>query len=329
MYVINPYILQRGDIILVRYPNDQTSQLIMRLTRSNYSHAMIYVDLDSVIEAADIVTANNPIRESIASLDDACVLRIKPEYRDEDIINNAIGYARNMIGMEYSKEEARHVFKPPKTVAQPNRQICTRLVAKAFHEAGLPIVENPDYCTLADLEHSEKLEIVKNAFVEVSQEIQEIIDSQNILDCQTDVIASLLTNCREEFNEDIQTLDQLHLYSHQHPERNEQIVTIIENSGYLNLWREEETLNPYNFNADLFIEKYKENAIPAVVQNKLAVDQCEYRYRCNIVALFLESINNGINPYLRCMMTLYYDLIDQCGRRKVVLSEVMNKLSNY
>ena len=144
MYVINSLKLKRGDIILVRYPGDELSQKIMKKTNSNYSHAMLYVDLDSIIEAGEIVTANNPIRETIENLEDACVLRLKPEYWDESLIDAAIGYARQKIGMQYSLREACNVINPPQTVEQPNRQICTRLVARAFQEAGLSIVDNPD-----------------------------------------------------------------------------------------------------------------------------------------------------------------------------------------
>lgn len=328
MYVINSLKLRRGDIILFRYPNDSLSQIIMKATKSNYSHAMLYVDLDSIIEAGEIVTANNPLREAIENLDDACVLRLKPEYWNEMLIDKAIEYARLKIGMEYSVQEARNVINPPLTVAQPNRQICTRLVAKAFQEAGLSIVENPDYCSLSEFENSNKLEIVENAFIEVTPEIQEIIESENILDRQTEVITSLLKTCRDEFREDIQSIDQLHLFSTLHPQKNEQIASILKESGYLDLWQDEERLNKYNFNSDLFIEKYKNNAIQAVILNRMAVNQCEYRYKSNLMALLLEAFINGNNSYRACMIELYHSLVDQCERRKLVLNEVVYKIQH-
>ena len=328
MYVINSLKLRRGDIILFRYPNDSLSQIIMKVTKSNYSHAMLYVDLDSIIEAGEIVTANNPLREAIENLDDACVLRLKPEYWNEMLIDKAIEYARLKIGMEYSVQEARNVINPPLTVAQPNRQICTRLVAKAFQEAGLSIVENPDYCSLSEFENSNKLEIVENAFIEVTPEIQEIIESENILDRQTEVITSLLKTCRDEFREDIQSIDQLHLFSTLHPQKNEQIASILKESGYLDLWQDEERLNKYNFNSDLFIEKYKNNAIQAVILNRMAVNQCEYRYKSNLMALLLEAFINGSNSYRACMIELYHSLVDQCERRKLVLNEVVYKIQH-
>lgn len=326
MYVINSLKLKRGDIILVRYPGDELSQMIMKKTNSNYSHAMLYVDLDSIIEAGEIVTANNPIRETIENLEDACVLRLKPEYWDESLIDAAIGYARQKIGMQYSLREACNVINPPQTVEQPNRQICTRLVARAFQEAGLSIVDNPDYSSLLDFEKSDKFEIVEDAFIEITPEIQEIIDSENILDRQTEVISSLLKTCRNEFHEDIQSINQLHLFSTLHPERNEKIISIINESGYLDLWKEEEKINGYNFNADLFIEKYKENTMPAVAINSLAVNQCEHRYKSNLMAFLFESLMNGSNSYRESMIQLYHNLVEQCNRRRMVLAEVLEKI---
>lgn len=99
MFAININKLERGDIVLIRYPDDKNSQEIICRCGGNYSHAMLCVDYSSVIEAGTIVEASNPMREILANADDACVLWLKQEYRTSSIINKAVEYARRYIGM--------------------------------------------------------------------------------------------------------------------------------------------------------------------------------------------------------------------------------------
>ena len=60
-YIYDMSKLRYGDIILVRFPGDSLSDRVRESTNSEYSHAMLYVDDSSYIEASDRVVARNDI----------------------------------------------------------------------------------------------------------------------------------------------------------------------------------------------------------------------------------------------------------------------------
>lgn len=62
MRVLDENILSPGDIVLTSAPS-KASRMIRRASRSNFSHAMLYVASGSVIHSnLDGVHAENPIR---------------------------------------------------------------------------------------------------------------------------------------------------------------------------------------------------------------------------------------------------------------------------
>lgn len=322
MFVIDINKLERGDIVLIRYPDDKNSQDIIRKCGGNYSHAMLCVDYSSVVEAGTIVEASNPIREILTNVEDACVLRLKSEYRTTPIINKAVEYARRYIGMQYSVSEAIRALDPPAQTKEPNRQICSRLVAKAFDYAGIKIVDNIDYCTVADIESSPLLEKMSDIIMEASPQIMEFVESENLLNSQTEILFNLFEACRDLYGEDIQTFEQLTPLTYKYPEKTENLISIISDSGYLDLWRKEEDINPFNFDTKLFIDKYSEHLRDAVLQNRIALNECKGRYEVQLETLKLIALYNGNNLYINCLINLYDNLIAQCHRREKVLNEV-------
>ena len=76
-YIYDMSKLLPGDIILTRDPNDEISRRVMTSTRSDYSHAMIYVGGSSCIGAEKRVQARNLARILFDAPNDTCVLRIK------------------------------------------------------------------------------------------------------------------------------------------------------------------------------------------------------------------------------------------------------------
>lgn len=121
---------------------------------------------------------------------------------------------------------------------------------------------------------------------------------------------------------DIQTFEQLTPLSYKYPEKTGNLMSIISDSGYLDLWRKEEEINPFNFDTKLFIDKYSEHLQDAVLQNRIALDECRERYKDQFDTLKLIALYNGNNPYINCLISLYDNLIAQCDRREKVLNEV-------
>lgn len=326
-YVVDINKLYKGDIILRRWPEDKLSQLIMNETHSNYSHALLCVDYSTAIDAGGTVRAVNPLRDCFSNAEDAAVLRLKSQFRKDNIIDKAVEYVRRTIGTQYSKSEAREVLSSAKLAKEPNRQICTRLIAQAFENAGLPIVDNSDYPTIRDLENSPYFERVSSPNMTVTPQIQEIIDSECLIPKQEKIISQLLKDCRDLYpQEDIQTFEQLFGVSLRYPENNVQLAELISKSGYLDLWKEEEALNSYNFDSDLFLNKMGSNAYIAALQSIEANEQCYSRYSKEL--LILQSLNYSSNPVVDILCKLYENLVDQCLRRRKVFNDVLNRTSN-
>ena len=97
-YILKYNDLQRGDIIVDREDSDE-SRKIRRITRSDYSHARLYVN-NSVMEANGLgVQSVNPQRILYDSPDDVVVLRCK-EITEEQKINACL-FARSEFAKEY------------------------------------------------------------------------------------------------------------------------------------------------------------------------------------------------------------------------------------
>lgn len=326
-YVIDINEIFKGDVILRRWPDDNLSRRVMEETRSNYSHALLCVDYSSVIDAGKIVQSKNPLRDDFENKDDALVLRLKPQFKCELIVNKAVEFARRTIGTQYSYREAKEVLNNTGDAKEPNRQICTRLIAKAFENAGLIIVANTDYPTIKDLEDSPYFECVSNCVMEVTPQIRKVLDSEYLIPKQTEIISQLLKDCRKLYpNEDIQTFEQLFSISFKHPDRNEQLSELISKSGYLDLWKEEEYLNPHNFDTELFLKEMGEYSKIAALQSLEANDQCYDRFSRELNTL--KKLKNFGNPVVDIMTRLYENLVDQCQRRSAVLKEVLRRTEN-
>ena len=106
MYLIDIETIEEGDIILFR-SSSETSELVRRITKSQYSHAILYVGVGSVIDSDGYgVQSNNIQRLLIEKPDDIVVLRLKDSAL-RSRIRIVEMFARRNIGMQYSTSEAR------------------------------------------------------------------------------------------------------------------------------------------------------------------------------------------------------------------------------
>jgi hypothetical protein len=124
-----------GDIVLTT-TSEPMSQTIRKVIGADISHAMICVAKSSVIDSTGDGGYARNIERII--LEPGCagyVLRpSKPLTIDQ--LHNVISFARSGVGTRYSKTGAAKSVLAG--FAPGRRQFCSRLVAQAYREAGVP-----------------------------------------------------------------------------------------------------------------------------------------------------------------------------------------------
>ena len=122
----------------------------IRLGSKQYSHAMLYVKGSILHAHPPMVFAVNPQRLSAAHADDYAHLRFKGLTPDQKRVIEE--YARSRVGALYSISEAAKtvVKKSGDERDMSGVEFCSRLVAKAYESAGVPLVPNSSYCAPGD-----------------------------------------------------------------------------------------------------------------------------------------------------------------------------------
>lgn len=308
-YVIDISKLEFGDIIMIQ-TYDSTCELIRRSSGSNYSHAMIYSGNDSCLESNALGVASvNPQRYAFKSDMDAAVFRLK----DEDNKSNLkVGFveAVKRIGMSYSsKFEVRKSLREiDEQSAEPRRQYCTKYVAKVYSESGIPIVENPDYCSPKNIEDSNLLVQVEDVLrIGSKEEIELALEENHVVDEQTDSTFTILEDVRKLTGEDIQSFDDIDEYLLVNHNQDEGINNILKSSGYLESGDRENKENPFYYDLDLFLEQFGEahcirisiDQLPKEKIRKINFSNSISQYEDLYTKTGLEYFNSHARCYVR------------------------------
>lgn len=324
MYLLDIDKLEAGDIILTRSTSD-ISQLVRRLTKSEYSHAILYVGVSSCIDSDGYgVQSQNIQRLLYESKTDVKVLRLK-QTKDRNEIPNAIVFARQKIGTEYSIDEAKvALLKKEIEAKEPNRQFCTRFVAQAFESAGIRLVENPDYCNPEELLKSDLLIDIEEPLREANAAEIEFANSESPLKKQQDIHNTIFSSARKLSGADIQTFEQLSKFVLENPDKEPQITKIIEESGYLTMWQMDTESNPWHYDPKLFIEHYKNPRQIVDVALFFATTEKETRDRFETT---LETLEFGYlfyqQKYFAIQIELYEKLIELSLQRELTALKVL------
>jgi len=327
IFILDISKLQPGDIILERLSGLE-SDMICRFGHTQHSHAMLYVTTSSVIEAMeDIVISNNPAREKFDDPNNVSVLRVKPEYACNVSLDTVVAYARQRVGNQYSKEEAKRIIRRPETAIERNRQTCTRLVSKAYEEGGLKIVENTDYCVPQEILESDKMFIVKDTLKEATEEDIAFIESENVLEEQHSAFVKMFARSREILGESfVQDESSLNEGVRLHPEKAHEIAEAIKESGYLNLIDIDKQLHPWYNDPKQFIKYFKDKSFMTALQLVDDYNNSKDRYKGNIKAISSYTDYFGDNEYYSLMRNHYAALCEDCDNRLTILSTVRTKL---
>jgi hypothetical protein len=249
MKKLNESQLQVGDIILTT-TNRPVSIAIRTATKSDISHAMIYVQPYSIIDATRRnVQASNTQR---LIYDDNCamhVLRLRNPLSVEQM-KLVTDYARSHIGTQYSVKEAINTVVGDRKVAT-RKQFCSRLVARAYDCAGVRIVDDVDYCTPEEILSSELFLPVDNAICSVTQtEINAIQDIPDMTKKMHDATNVVMSGVRT-INSEIQDFNDLDRFLIEHQEHDQYVASLYNESGYLSIGKEEKAKNFWQYDISL------------------------------------------------------------------------------
>lgn len=310
MYIFEIDELEAGDIILIR-SNSRISEMVRKLTKSQYSHAMMYVGVSSIIESDGYgVQSNNIHRVLVDGIENGVVLRLK----DEELSRNLFDietFARQRIGTEYSTEEARLAVISKELEAQnPNRQFCTRFVAPAYSSAGIKLVDNPDYCTPENLLDSPLLERVPNVLRKARPKEIEFAQTENPLKKQAEIHNSILQKARDLTGKDIQTFEQLSDAIIAMPEIDEEITEFVQSSGYLTMNEEDKEKNPWHYDGQKMIEHYQNEEQLFAMAMYFATTEEKTRERYILTLNAIQHANKVVpRRYFKMEIDLYQKLI--------------------
>lgn len=308
-----------GDIILST-EDHYVSKAIRAATRSDISHAMIYVARCSLIDSTgEGVHARNTRR---IFFNDNCavyVRRLTAGLSDEQC-ELIINFARNRIGTRYSKREVvRSSFGKKKNPTR--QQFCSRLVAQAYTGAGIGLVESSDYCMPDEIKNSTSLVAVADAVIPVRDEyvarVQRDFDTNDIM---REVTNKLLDSARTRSTK-IECFDDVDAYLVSNPADDECFVKFYEDSGYVTAWEIEFNKNRWQYefpqlDAMPGTQVDKRNYCVGVIEDH---GELLVRLEGNRAGYTILHGKFGLRTFAK-LVTLYEKLVDlQCARRGVAL----------
>lgn len=321
-YILNYNELKLGDIILDR--NDsRESQIIRKAINGDYSHARLYVG-GTIMESEGLgVQSVNPQRILYTKQEDVVVMRHISTTTEQ--IARVCEFARSEFGKEYSAKDAKKRINKS-VIEEPNREFCSRLVAQAYEYAGCPICNNAAFCNPENIHHSETLVIIPNMTHVASKEELNMATSDGYMKMEDDsnaqllIWAGLLQNMRNVSGDkdcDIQNETQLIQYLLTHPHCDDAFTKILRESEYFVIWKHYEETHPWEFESELFAQKYGAQAslmARKILSSQSPIDCWERQYnlyyklveRChfNLFVAFLEMYKNILDWNNRRVSTM-------------------------
>lgn len=238
-----------GDILFTARPG-KISKGIRFTTGGVVSHAMICVAHGSFIDStSDGVQARNLQRELFHDDEQVFHFRLKNS-PERQILAQVIDYARAEIGARYSIFEAVRSVSP-RHGSSSKKQFCSRLVARVFKQAGIELVPDTDYCTPEDLRRSPLLEGLTVEFEPVSvEDLAWMDDRPNPVGAMHAAQNAVLEAARS-VDPKVENFNDLYALLITRPEADQVIADALEDSGYLELWKNEVAGHPWRYTVGL------------------------------------------------------------------------------
>lgn len=315
MRKLNESALQIGDIILTT-TTDLLSKGIRKVTGSDISHALVYVESHSVIDATgDGVHSRNTQR---LIWDDQCAVHILrlAEGLAEPHSRRIVNYVRGRIGTQYSKvEAARSVLGGAKSPGR--RQFCSRLVAQAYACAGLDLVADPNYCSPEQIKGSTRLVAVQGAVQSVSNDEIKCWDGiHDTPQSMRDATNALLSGARAN-NARIENVNDIDHHLKVTLGDDAYFADLYERSGYLTVWVAEFEKNRWQYDLQAMIDKSGPDAAKRQYCEDLLDDDEEglVRFEVNRAGYSLLAEEYPLETFRR-LSTLYEKLVELHLKRR-------------
>ena len=230
-------MIEPGDIIFTARPA-KLSKIIRAFSNGSVSHAIICVSYGSFIDAtSDAVQARNFQRMVFQDDEKVFHYRLK-EPLDREIIQTVIKYIRSEVPVRYSRFEAINaivnIFK-----FRSRRQFCSRLIARAYEQAGIKLVEDADYCTPEVLRRSSMLQKLTIAFETVSKEEFAWLSNCPDLTQRMREAQNTVLEAARRIDSSVESFEDLYLLLIKVPIADRIIANVLESSGYLEIWKAE------------------------------------------------------------------------------------------
>ena len=226
--------LEVGDIILTT-SSSPISQAIRLATKGDISHAMLYVDACSVVDATlEGVQARNTQRILIDDDRAVHVLRLKKSLSTHDIIA-VCDFVRARIGTQYSVKEAIRAGTGGSDTWS-RKQFCSRLVAQAYSSVGTQLVRDRNYCSPNDILGSPLLQNVTDVTRPANEDDLRFADVTDKTQLMRDATNKLLKRARAK-NQTIEDINDILSHLQAHPSDDNYFHNALVESGYLIVWQ--------------------------------------------------------------------------------------------
>jgi hypothetical protein len=325
MFVLNTANLLPGDIVLTAQ-EAKVSRKIRVHTRSDYSHALLYVAHCSYIHSdLNGVHAGNTQRLLLDNPTHVLVLRVSnPDCRAR--LLSVCDFARAQIGKQYSVMEAAQSPAKRQSAknATVNRQFCSRLVAQSYAYVGIPLVANPDYCYPGDLYNPHYVAPVENYLrIATAAEIK-FAQSPSPINLQQKITNDITAIARRLSGEDIQTEEQIVDVILRRPEIDLPLTEYVASTGYLDLWKSDVQANPWRYDEVHFraltIPSDEKRAVAhqEVIDAEAALD----RFR-RMFSIYSRLRQIHTRRYFEAYTQLYAELVRVHSKRLTVARRVL------
>lgn len=285
MKKINYKQLKPGDILLTTSQAPESWSVRVG-TKSNISHAMLYVTSSSVIDSTGDGVHSRNLQKMF--YEDECAiyaLRLKAPLSTEQL-TKAVAYARAETGTQYSVIEAVRALKAPRSEGS-SKQFCSRLVARAYSAAGITLVENPDFCSPQQLKESPLLCHLPSPAVSVSDEEYESVKAQpNGIKSMIEVTNDFLEQIRV-LSPKIQSINDALYFITKNLEADDIVFEALKSSGYLDTWREQPDRFPWRYELSAMKAFSEEHGVDAEIR-----DYCETTLSDNAAGTFKHWQDN-------------------------------------
>ena len=226
-FVFNEPVMQPGDILLM---NTYESQRRL-MPGCQYDHVAIYLGDAFLMEADGTgVVMNHIYSYAFREEMHGCILRLKKS--SPRIIDDSLFWIRSRMAMEFGTQQARMVnaLKNSDKKDQSNRTFCSRLVAQAYHQGGIDIVANPDYCSPDDFLLADCLEKIEPSLQPFIEEMTMTVMNGQYERNNSEwniCLAEMFQEFSKFYGDDIQTMDQFLVSAVHHTDKDTAAIELL------------------------------------------------------------------------------------------------------